>query len=111
MLGGVEENGHLRVSCNYLYYTSIPGMRSLDCVPFTAVMPTLSSLEGLICACTICLSYFICFQCHFNYGQRYLAVLVMIILLSGDLELNPGPPGEKWHGSIAGSKVDVTIDY
>ena len=35
----------------------------------------------------------------------------MIKLLSGDLELNPGPPGEKWRGSIAGSKVDVTIDY
>ena len=42
--------------------------------------------------------------------QRNFAVLVMIPLLSDDLELNPGPPGEGRCGSFASCLADVTAN-
>ena len=42
--------------------------------------------------------------------RRNFAVLVMILLLSGDLELNPGPPGGGRRGSLASSLADVAAD-
>ena len=90
-----------------------PGLCLSHCCDAYSVVP-----GKLLCANRVTqLSHFVFRVVRRKGGRSYctatvlnFALRVMILLLSGDLDLNPWPPGEGRCGSFASCLADVTAD-